>query len=117
MMHDISESSNHKLGHLDKETERHIRKNERSEPKSKVPSVALTKNLKWGRTMLPNEQKHRVGTHNVTQQTKTQSGDAQCYQTNKNTEWGRTMLPNEQKHIFLDPSFHYYIDNCWYQVS
>ena len=59
----------------------------------------LIKNLERGPTMLPNKQKHRVGTHNVTQQTKTQSGDAQCYQTNKNTEWGRTMLPNERKQI------------------
>ena len=58
----------------------------------------LIKNLERGPTMLPNKQKHRVGTHNVTQQTKTQSGDAQCYPTNKNTEWGRTVLPNEQKH-------------------
>ena len=50
-------------------------------------------------TKRANEQKHRVGTHNVTKRTNAQSGDAQCNQT------------NERKHTFLDPSFHYYIDN------
>ena len=35
---------------------------------------------------------------NVTKQTKSQSGDAQYYQTNEKTEWERTMLPNERKH-------------------